>query len=171
MSQLVKLKARANQPIHFPGLCVHCAQPAVKWLGLRKRIGRITRTIDVPLCSNCQQQVTSLSAEEERLQKLGTVAAGLMFLLTLSVSLLLSPASMDFPLRLLVALMLSLAFTQLLLVIFKRSRQKAALPIKKEIVESARISLFSWRTITFEFANEMFSERFQALNKPLLMDT
>lgn len=112
-----------------------------------------------------------MSAEEERLQKLGTVAAGLMFLLTLSVSLLLSPASMAFPLRLLVALMLSLAFTQLLLVIFKRSRQKAALPIKKEIVESARISLFSWRTITFEFSNEMFSERFQTLNKPLLMDT
>lgn len=171
MSQLVKLKARANHPIHFPGLCVHCAQPATEWLGLRKRIGRRTRIVDVPLCSQCQQQVTSLSADEERLRKLGMAAAGLMFLLTFSLSLLMTPATMDFLLRLLVALMLSLALTRLLLLLFKRSRQNAALPVKKEIAESAQIRMFSWRTVTFEFSNETFSERFRALNKPLLMDT
>lgn len=112
-----------------------------------------------------------MSADEERLRKLGMAAAGLMFLLTFSLSLLMTPATMDFLLRLLVALMLSLALTRLLLLLFKRSRQNAALPVKKEIAESAQIRMFSWRTVTFEFSNETFSERFRALNKPLLMDT
>lgn len=171
MSQRVKIKVRARQSVQFPGVCVHCARPASSWLGLRRRIGRVTRLIDVPLCAACQDQLRRQSGEEERLGKLGRLSAILALFLVLAAALLLTPAAMLVQLRLLIALLLSLSAAQVVVLLFRRSRREAALPEKKEIYRSANIVDFSWRATTFEFANETFAERFKRLNEPLLMDS
>jgi hypothetical protein len=170
MSQCVKLKIRAEQAVHFPGLCVHCAQPATEWMGLKRQIGRITRLIDVPLCHDCRQHLKYLSGEEERLQKLSRLLALLALVLTMAVVLLLTPAAMALVLRLLIGLLGGLAASEMMLILFRRAQLRAALPLKKEIQDSARIVGFSWRATTFEFANETFAERFRAINEPLLME-
>lgn len=75
-NQTIKIKARPDEIIRFPGLCVHCAQPGATPLRLKKRHGRITRLVDVPLCPDCAQELTRKSGEEERLEKMGWAAAG-----------------------------------------------------------------------------------------------
>jgi len=171
MSQCVKLKVRAEQAVRFPGLCVHCAQPATEWMGLKKRIGRIARSIDVPLCHDCRQQLGRMSGEEERLQKLGRLLALLALLLTTAVLLLLTPAAMAFILRLLIGLLGGLSAAELVFTLVRRAQRQAALPVKKEIRNSACIADFTWRATTFEFTNETFAEHFRAINEPLLMET
>ena len=42
-NQTIRIKARPDEIIRFPGLCVHCAQPGATPLRLKKRHGRITR--------------------------------------------------------------------------------------------------------------------------------
>ena len=81
MGQQVKVKVKAGQVVRFPGVCVHCASPAAEGMPVRKRIGRLTRLVDVPVCAACAQTLRRLSGEEERLQKIGYVVMGLAFVL------------------------------------------------------------------------------------------
>ena len=166
----IKIKVRPKQSIRFPGICVNCAQPAAAAMALRKRLGRITRTIEVPLCIACRREVDRQSAGEERLGKLGYLAAGAIFLVAVGLVLLLTQAEIAFWIRLLVALSLGLVLGQLTLLLFQRAQRQAALPEKQAIRQSASIVTFSWRTTTFEFGNKTFAERFAALNDSLLMD-
>lgn len=170
MSQTVKIKVRANQSVQFPALCVHCAHPSKASLGLKKRIGRITRQIDVPLCDDCRGQLRRLSGEEERVQKLGRLMAGLLFVLTLAIALLTTPAGLSLTLRLLISFSLALFLAEIALVWSGKVRRQAALPVKQAIYESASIQTFSWRATTFLFENEIFCESFKALNESLLME-
>jgi hypothetical protein len=170
MSERVKIKVRAEQEVQFPALCVHCARPATEWMGLRRRIGRVIRLIDVPLCQECRQQLKRRSAEEERLQTLGRVVGLLFLVLTLALVLLLTPAGIAFAWRLLIGLFCGLSAGGFVFLLLWRASRRAALPAKKEIYESACITDFSWRVTTFEFSNETFSERFQAINEHLLVE-
>lgn len=169
MSQ-IKIKVRPKQTVRFPGICVRCAQPAAKTMPLRRRLGRITRTIDVPLCSECRRELNRQSGDEERLGKIGRLAAGGAFVMAAAFVLLLTPAGISLLLRLLVALAAGMMLGQLTLLLFQRARQKAALPEKQAIRRSARIVTFSWRATTFEFVNPTFAERFEEMNESLLMD-
>jgi hypothetical protein len=171
MSQLVKIKVRAHQPVHFPALCVHCARPSSTWLSLNKRIGRITRLIDVPLCTDCEDALHRLSGDEERVKKLGNLIAGLTFLLTFAVALLLIPAAMSLALRSLISVSLAVFLAEIVLIVARRYRRRAALPEKQAIYQSARIRAFSWRATTFEFVNESFAQSFRSLNEALLMES
>ena len=166
----VKIKVRPQEIVRFPGLCVHCGQPAPAAMTIRKRIGRVTRLIDVPLCRNCAQEVRRLSADEERLQKIGRLASAALFLLTLGAAVWLTPAGMSFLLRLLVGLSAAAGVTAVSLHFFHRAQANAARPEKKAIRQSAQIATFSWRAATFNFADETFTERFQEINEPLLME-
>lgn len=170
MTQL-KIKVRPQQTVCFPGICVNCAQPAVDKMLLRKRLGRITRTIEVPLCRDCHRELTRQSADEERLEKIGRLVAGVVFVLAAGFVLLLTPGEMALLLRLLAALALGGVLGQLTLVLFQRAQQNAALPEKQAIRGSARIVTFSWRATTFDFVNQTFAERFETMNESLLMET
>lgn len=166
----VKVKIRPNQTLQFPGICVHCAQPAAERLELKKRIGRVTRIIDVPLCVDCAHQIQRLSAEEERWQKLGWLAGGIVFFLTLALVLLFSSAALGLALRLLTALSLAALLGAAVAGLFWRVSRRAALPAKKAIYASAGITAFSWRATTFNFSNEIFAERFRSLNESSLIE-
>ena len=139
-------------------------------MSLRKRLGRITRTIDVPLCRDCRRELTRQSGDEERLGKIGRLAAGGVFVVAVFLVLLLVPAEITWLLRLLVALGLGVVLGQLALLLFQRTQQRAALPEKRAIRQSAQIVTFSWRATTFEFVNQTFAERFETMNESLLMD-
>lgn len=166
----VKIKVRPRNTVRFPGICVHCAEPAAGWMEVRKRIGRITRLIEVPLCSRCAGELRRQSGEEERLQKLGRLACVVLFLLALALLLLLMPARLALLLRLLTALLTATVLATVVYLWFRRARFQAARPEKKAIRNSASISNFSWRATTFEFNNETFAKRFRDLNETLLME-
>ncbi|MGH2537875.1 MAG: hypothetical protein ACRDHL_10810, partial [Candidatus Promineifilaceae bacterium] len=69
--QRVKVKLRPGETLHFPAICVHCAEPAGERLTIHHRRGLLTRLIEVPVCAGCARQAARRSAEEERLGRLG----------------------------------------------------------------------------------------------------
>lgn len=166
----VKVKIRPKQNLQFPSLCVHCGQPAPVSMSIRKRIGRTTRKIDVPLCTECAAEVNRQSGEEERLQKIGLLVVTAVFLLTTAIILIITPSGLNFILRLLIALLFGTGLAFGAHTFLRRSMQNAALPEKKAILQSAKIDTFSWRTTTFSFENDLFSERFVDINEPFLME-
>jgi hypothetical protein len=170
MTQTVKIKLRPGQAARFPGICVHCGHTAVAGMLLRRRIGRITRLLEVPVCAACHQELQQLSAEEERLHKLGRVTTAAVAAVAFVLLLILLPAGIAGLFRLLVALAAAAAPATAVYAYFKRAAQAAARPAKRAILESARMRRFSWRATTFEFANDSFARQFARLNESLLMD-
>lgn len=170
MTRRIKIKVRPQQTVSFPGICVHCSQPAPETMTLRQRYGRITRIIDVPLCSRCAGELNRRSAEEERLQKISWLLAGVLGLLALAIALLLTPAALSFGLRLLIALLAAGALAAGVLWSFRKPMANAALPEKQAIRQSVAIEGFSWRTTTFAFENDLFADKFVELNAPRLME-
>ena len=171
MTRRIKIKVRPQQTISFPGICVHCSQPAPEKMTLRQRYGRITRLIDVPLCSRCADELNRRSAEEERLQKISWLVSVVLFLLGLAIALLLTPAALSFGLRLLIALLVGGGLAAGVLWGFRQPIAGAALPEKQAIRQSVAIERFSWRATTFAFENDLFADKFVALNGPRLMET
>ena len=137
---------------------------------LRQRYGRITRIIDVPLCSRCAGELNRRSAEEERLQKISWLLSGVLFLLGLAITLLLTPAALSFGLRLLIALLVGGGLVTAVLWSFCKPIANAALPEKQAIRQSVIIDDFSWRATTFAFENDLFADRFSELNTARLME-
>lgn len=166
----IKVKVRPEQDLQFPGLCVHCGNPAPASMPIHKRIARTTRSIDVPLCTSCAQTITRRSGEEERLQKIGMLVGTAVFLITTAIILIATPPGLSFILRLLIALLIGGAFTFGVGILFRRAIRNAALPEKKAILQAAQIDTFSWRATTFSFANDAFTERFVDINESLLME-
>jgi hypothetical protein len=170
MSRRLIIKISPNESIHFPALCTNCARSATESMELSKRNGRTRRQIDVPLCRQCAAQLNKKSAVEERLQKLSrlfTIAAAVLLFFA---ALLLFSGSV-FWLRLLLAMLLAIAAAAIAIRISRIAVNKAALPEKKAVLQSAQLQAFSWRTATFEFSNESFVDRFLELNEPLLLDS
>lgn len=167
----LKIEVRPNELVQFPGLCIHCAQPAGAWMGVKKRISRVTREIDVPICNDCHHQLRSQSAEEKRIQRIGYLVTALASLLTLAITLPITPMVLDLTSRLLIGLLAGLFVARIVMIYFERARRQASPPVKQAIYDAARIVQFSWRATTFEFANETFSERFRTLNEALLMES
>ena len=170
MTRRIKIKVRPQQTIPFPGICAHCSQPAPETMTLRQRYGRITRIIDIPLCSRCAGELNRRSAEEERLQKISWLVSGVLFLLGLAVTLLLTPAALSFGLRLLIALLVGGGLATGVLWGFRKPLANAALPEKQAIRQSVAIEGFSWRATTFAFENNLFADRFTELNETRLME-
>jgi hypothetical protein len=166
----IKIKVRPKETVQFPGLCVHCGQPGDQPMLIQKRIGRATRLIDVPLCATCAAHLHRRSADEERLRKIRWLVCGVLLLLALAVTLLLTPAGMAFWLRLGLAAGVAVALTAVSWHIIGRSITNAALPEKKAVRDAARIEHFSWRATTFSFAHPTFIQRFRELNEPYLME-
>lgn len=137
---------------------------------LRQRYGRITRLIDVPLCTRCASELNRRSADEERLQKISWLVSGVLFLLGLAIALLLTPPALSFGLRLLIALLVGGGWVALVLWAFRKPLANAALPDKQAIRQSVTIADFSWRATTFAFENDLFADRFVELNAPRLME-
>ena len=170
MTKQVKIKVRPQQTVPFPGICVHCSQPAPQTMTVRRRIGRITRTVQVPLCQRCATELTRQSADEERLTKISWLVAAVLFLLGLGVTLLLTPPTLTFGLRLLIAVLIGAGLVTAVLWSFRKPIRNAALPEKQAIRQSVAIDTFSWRATTFAFENALFADRFTELNAARLME-
>ena len=170
MARRIKIKVRPQQTIAFPGICVHCSQPAPETMTLRQRYGRITRLIDVPLCTRCASELSRRSAEEERLQKISWLVSGVLLLLGLAIALLLTPPALSFGLRLLLALLVGGGLAAGVLWAFRKPMANAALPEKQAIRQAVIIDDFSWRATTFGCENELFADGFTELNGTRLMD-
>ena len=167
---LVKIKVRANQAVNFPGICVHCAQPAAEAMLIRKRMSRVTRLIDVPLCPDCAAQLRRTSMEEERLQKLRTIVSGAALVITLLAIFIALPPDLPVLLRFLAALAGAVFVTAVVIALFQHQIKETYLPEKQAVLQAAQIENFSWRATTFSFANELFRQRFVEMNEPLLME-
>lgn len=166
----VKVKARPGEPLQFPGVCVHCGQGATAWLTLKKRNGRITRLIDVPLCAACDKARLRRSGMQEQRQKLGWLATGLTGLLGLALTFLLLPADFGVGGRLFLALLVAGLGAAAIFTISQRWADQAALPDVKAIRQAARLDTFSWRTVTLSFTNESFADQFRQLNERILWE-
>jgi hypothetical protein len=166
----VKVKARPDEPLQFPGVCVHCGQAATAWLTLKKRSGRITRLLDVPLCAACNQVRLRRSGMQEQRQKLGWLGTGLTLLLGLVLAFLLLPADFGIGVRLLLALPVAGLAATAVFTLSQRWADQAALPEVKAIRQAARLDTFSWRTVTLSFTNERFAEQFRQLNERILWE-
>jgi hypothetical protein len=137
---------------------------------VRQRIGRITRTIQLPLCQRCAAELNRQSADEERLTKISWLVSGVLFLLGLAVTLLLTPTMLAFGLRLLIALLVGAGLVTAVIYGFRKPIANAALPEKQAIRQSVTIKTFSWRATTFAFENALFADRFVELNAVRLME-
>lgn len=170
MTNQVKVKVKAGQKVVFPAGCIHCTTLATEKLRLRKRLGRVTRRIDVPLCADCLRELNRLSGDEERWRKISWLVTGLVAVVAAVIGLGLSPAGWVMPVRAIVALLLGLFFVRLTFAFFQRHTLQYARPEKQAIRSSAKIITFSWRATTFQFTNSDFLARFKALNGSRLMD-
>ncbi|NLF63065.1 MAG: hypothetical protein GX579_00535 [Chloroflexi bacterium] len=165
----VRVRVRPGEELRFPAACVHCGQPARPALPLRRRLGRVTREVDVPLCDDCQQEVRRLSGDEERRRKLGWLAAGLAFLIVFLVLFFLLPSGFPVALRLLLPLGLAALTAGALYTVFRRSSLQYARPEKQAILAAAQLAGFSWRTMTLAFADEAYARQFADLNESQLI--
>ncbi|MCA9923777.1 MAG: hypothetical protein KC419_17580 [Anaerolineales bacterium] len=134
-------------------------------------MGRVTREIDLPLCTACVQTLHRRSGAEERWHKVGLLFAGVVGLLVLSIGLLLTPVGWGLGLRFSMALLASLAAGTAVFTLARIRQTRVALPEKQTIRSAARIDTFSWRAVTFDFQNDTFTERFKSLNESLLMES
>ncbi|MCL4262617.1 MAG: hypothetical protein KJ069_05360 [Anaerolineae bacterium] len=167
----VKIKVRPKEIVQFPGICVHCGQPAPHAMTIRKRLSRVTRLIDVPVCPDCTAQLRRRSMEEERLHQLKYLVGGAAFLVTLFAVFIILPPGLATAVRLLAAVVVGGMVTAVIFAIFRRQiSQTYLLPEKKAILHAARIENFSWRATTFAFENEEFKRRFVEMNESLLME-
>lgn len=169
MANQVKVNLRPNQEVRFPGICVACQQPAAERMHLAKRVGQVTRTIDVPLCSDCTRQLLRRSAAEERMQTFGWLGGGLAALLALALTLLIVPDLFGLTFRLLVGLVVGGLVFAAVWLLFRRLSWRMATPEKQAIRDAAKIEDFSWRTTIFTFQADTFAERFRALNESILV--
>jgi hypothetical protein len=139
-------------------------------MAVRRRIGRLTRLISVPLCDRCAGEVRRRSGAEERLVKAGYATAGLAFALILLFTFIFLPSTLPIEARLMLALLLAALTAYFLYSLLRRAAARAALPEKKAILNAVRLADFSWRATTFDFANERIAERFADLNRARLME-
>jgi hypothetical protein len=169
MSRTVRVDGRPGQALRFPAQCIYCGTAAEPALRLRRRIGRVTREIEVPLCSDCHKEVQRLSYDEERWLKQGWLAAGFVLLVLALGLLFLLPAGITVLLRLLLAAGVASLGAIAVLSYFRHSSLARARPEKRAILAAAQLTDFSWRAMTFVFADETFARRFAELNEPQLM--
>jgi len=108
MSKTLKVKVKPGKTLIFPAECVHCSRPVTSRMQLRKRKGRLTRLIDVPLCETCAGELKRRSFQEERLARVSWVAAVAVTLASLIFIILLLPSGLVTWLKVLIALFLSL---------------------------------------------------------------
>lgn len=138
---------------------------------LKKRMGRATRRIQVPLCDTCAHTLQRRSGDEERWFKIGLLVSGVLGLLILAVGLLFTPVAWGMGLRFLFAFGVSAVVGTAVFLLINIQQKRAMLPEKQAILDAAYIETFSWRATTFEFRNQAFLERFKTINESSLMES
>jgi hypothetical protein len=169
MGQLVKVKIRPGSSLQFPAICVNCSRVASERMQLRKRIGRLTRLIDVPLCQQCYREANRLSGDEERWLRFGRLGSFLAAILIFLPFTLLLAGTMPIWLNLLVSAVAAVLAAIGAWASFKKRAAANARPEKLDVLNSVRMDTFSWRATTFRFENANFADRFRDLNRSLLM--
>jgi hypothetical protein len=170
MSQSVRVKIRPDNNLKFPGICVHCGQPAGERMTISKRKGSVTRLIEVPVCIDCFQEFNRRSWAEERWQRIGLLVTGATAIAVLALGFILLPSALPVWLRLLAGIILAGLVSLGLRGIFMQRSAEVARPEKKTVLEAAKMVNFSWRATTFHFSREDFSEQFSRLNEQQLME-
>ena len=165
MAKQVKVEVQPGEALRFPNVCVNCGQGATGWMPLRRRKGPVTREIKVPLCTQCQQHLGRLSAEEERWRQLGWLFGGLALVVGSLLFFFVWPAWLPLLLRILLALLSGTASGVALLIALRRASLKHARPEKVAVIRAANLGDFNWRTTTLEFEQDAYAEAFRELNE------
>ena len=134
MSQSVRVKIRPENSLKFPAICVHCGQPAGERMRISKRKRSITRLIEVPVCTNCYQEINRRSWAEERWQRIGLLVTGATGTAVLALSFFLLPSELPVWLRLLASIILAGLVALGLRGIIKQRSAEMARPEKKAIL-------------------------------------
>lgn len=169
MSQTIRVEIRPERSLKFPAICVHCGQPATEKMKIVKRIGTVTRLIDVPLCSACHQNVSRQSWAEERWLRVGRLGTLVIAAIVVIVGYFLQPAEFPVWLRLLSSAIFATLVALGLRGIYRQRSAEVAHTEKKEIQKSAKMTNFSWRVTTFSFRRDDFTNRFIELNEEKLV--
>lgn len=169
MSKQVKILVRVGESVRFPGRCVQHMTEAAGTMPVRHRVARRTRFVEVPVCAECQAALAQRSGAEERAIRLSWIATAIAGILGALAVWFLVPIPLMTALRLVVALGLGAALAAVAWTWTRRNLDAKARPEKQTVLQSVRIVHFSWRAMTFEFANEAYAEAFTALNKKQLM--
>jgi hypothetical protein len=170
MSQFAKVKVRPGGTVQFPGICANCARPAEDQMVIKRRSGRRTRYISVPLCPECHREIQKESGEEERLHRLGRFVTILVAVVVIIAVFLILGSQLHLLVRLFISLSIGALTGAVLVAYFRRVRADAAKDEKKAILGSIQLVHFSWRATTFEFQNDQFFDRFVELNQDALME-
>jgi hypothetical protein len=170
MSEQIKLQVQPGDTLRFPNVCVACGAAATDRLPLRKRRGRLTREIDLPLCSDCHRELQRLSGDEERWRRMGWAFAGVAMLFSFFLFFLFLFPQLPFTLRLLLALAPAAAIAGGVVAYFYRASREHARPEKKTILAAACLQDFSWRAATFTFGDPSFAAQVRSLNQESVMD-
>lgn len=164
------LLVKPNQQIQLPAICVHCAKPAHQTIKIEKKDRQRVRSLAVPACDPCAKTVNRKSMQEEQRQRMALLIGLGVGLLALATILLFTPVTFRFGVRLMFGISGGMILgTAVWFPIFKSS-QKAILPEKHNILQSAQIGEFDHQKNTFIFNNPTFAERFSLLNKSLQME-
>lgn len=159
------LTIRPNEELLFPNICVHCARPAHQTITIRKQAHQRLRTIKVPLCNACNQQIHRKSGVEEQRLRLGLFLGIGLGVITFAIGLLFSATAWLFVVRLFFGLLIGVVVGTAVYLIMRQFSQKASLPEKQTILNAAKIQTFDHNTTTFTFYNQTFAERFIQLNE------
>lgn len=134
-------------------------------MSLRRCRGAVTREIKVPLCTECQQDLRRLSAEEERWRNFGWLFGGLALVVGSVLFYFLWPGWLPLLLRILLALLAAGAAGAAVLFAFRRASLQHARPEKLAVLRAANLGDFTWRSTTLEFERNAFAEAFKSLNE------
>ena len=167
MNEIV-LRAGPGTAVRFPAYCVYCLESAGATMRIKKSLGYASRQIEAPLCRVCGQELRRRSAAEEQLQKIRWLILGVALPLTFALTLLLTPASLPFLLRLLFAASVVSILGVCLWAYFQNRIYAAALPAKAAVRQSVQIRDFSPGMTALVFSNGEYSARFKAVNLDLL---
>lgn len=171
MAHQVKVEVRAGETLQFPPICTNCGEPGTEMMRLRRRLGRVTREIDVPVCADCARELSRLSGEEERRRRVAWVAGTALWLGLSVLFFLVLPAAMRAPVRVLLAVVPAAALGIVVGIYLHRDTRRFARQEKLDVLNAAAIEDFSWRVTTFRFANEAFAQGFRSLNGARLKET
>lgn len=166
MSQQVRVNARPGQSVRFPNECVSCGREASERMPVEKRTGQTTRRVDVPICADCGRILAGRSGEEERRLRQGQALAGAAAFIAGALVASISPGG--WPMRLVLGFVMAVVAGMLVWRWAQKRAEKAVLPEKRAVRESARLVDISWRGLTLEFARDDYAARVRELNADLL---
>lgn len=165
LSRQVQLAVRPGEAVSLPGVCVACENAATAWMPVSKRQGQLTRTVEVPVCTECARQSKRRSGREEQLRRIRWLATGLAAVGLFVLGWLLAGGVANVLWQLAAGLATAAVGVAIVWWAFGRAIEAAELPEKRAVTESVRIVGFSGRKMTLAFSRDGVAATVAELNQ------